>query len=95
MRGMGTKEMRLRHDLIPAWVFEDGSGKAPFTKGTTRMDRDDVKSAMDMFYDEMGWDRTTGAPTSKTYQRVGLGDVDDDLGKRNLLPDSKNKGKWP
>jgi aldehyde:ferredoxin oxidoreductase len=40
-----------------------------------------------MFYEEMGWDRTTGAPTSKAYQRVGLGSVAAELGRRNLLPD--------
>ncbi|MDQ5986232.1 MAG: putative oxidoreductase YdhV [Syntrophus sp. SKADARSKE-3] len=72
IRGMGTKEMRAKHDTFPEWVFTDKSGKAPFTKGSTAMDRNDVQLALDMFYDEMGWDRGTGAPTSATYARLGL-----------------------
>ena len=86
IRDMGTKEMRTKHDTIPEWVFTDKSGKAPFTKGTTHMDRNDVKVAMDMFYDEMGWDRITGAPTLQTYRKVGLDKVAEELGKRKLLP---------
>ena len=72
IRDMGTKEMRAQHDTIPEWVFKDSSGKAPFTKGTIRMDKDDMKIAMEMYYEEMGWDKKTGAPTSVTYQRLGL-----------------------
>ena len=86
IRDMGTREMRTRHDSIPEWVFTDKSGKAPFTKGTTHMDRNDVKVAMDMFYDEMGWDRITGAPTPQAYRKVGLDRVAEELGKRKLLP---------
>jgi aldehyde:ferredoxin oxidoreductase len=40
---------------------------------------------MDMFYDEMGWDRVTGAPTLQVYRRVGLVKVAEELGKRKLL----------
>jgi aldehyde:ferredoxin oxidoreductase len=83
---MGTKEMRTRHDTIPEWVFTDPSGKAPFTKGTTGMDRNDVKVALDVFYDEMGWDRVTGAPTLQAYRRVDLDKVAEELGKRKLIP---------
>jgi aldehyde:ferredoxin oxidoreductase len=86
IRDMGTKEMRAKHDLIPEWVFTDKSGKTPFTKGTTHMDRNDVKVAMDLFYDEMGWDRVTGAPTPQAYRKAGLDKVAEELGKRKLLP---------
>jgi len=86
IRDMGTIEMRTKHDTIPDWVFTDKSGKAPFTKGTTCMDRDDIKVAMDMFYDEMGWDKITGAPTFQAYRKVGLDKVAEELGKRKLLP---------
>ncbi|RPJ42677.1 MAG: aldehyde ferredoxin oxidoreductase, partial [Deltaproteobacteria bacterium] len=86
IRDMGTKEMRARHDTIPEWVFTDKSGKAPFTKGTTNMDRDDVKVAVDLFYDELEWDRATGAPTPQTYRKFGLDRVAGELGKRGLLP---------
>ena len=78
--------MRTQHDTIPEWVFTDNSEKAAFSKGTTRMDRSDIKVAMDMFYDEMGWDRVTGTPTHQTYRRVGLDEIAEELGKRKLLP---------
>jgi aldehyde:ferredoxin oxidoreductase len=86
IRDMETKEMRSRHDTIPDWVFTDKSGKAPFTKGTTHMDRNDINLAMNMFYDELGWDRATGAPTELTYRKLGLSQVAGELGKRKLLP---------
>ena len=86
IRDMGTKEMRTKHDLIPEWVFHDEAGKAPFTKGTTVMDRNDVKLAMDMYYEVMGWDKTSGAPTAEAYRKVGLSKVAEDLGKKGLLP---------
>ena len=86
IRDMETKEMRTRHDTIPEWVFKEASGKAPFTKGTIHMDKDDIKVAMDMYYEEMGWDKKTGAPTAAIYQKSGLGKVADELSKKGLLP---------
>jgi aldehyde:ferredoxin oxidoreductase len=50
------------------------------------MDRDDIRLAMDLFYDELGWDRATGAPTGQTYRKLGLSQVAGELGKRKLLP---------
>jgi aldehyde:ferredoxin oxidoreductase len=50
------------------------------------MDKDDIKTAMDMFYQEMGWDKKTGAPTASTYHKLGLGKVADELSKKGLLP---------
>lgn len=86
IRGMGTKEMRTKHDTVPPWVFADPAGKAPFTKGTNRMDKADIKLAMDLYYEEMGWDKKTGSPTAAAYQKMGLGNVADDLSKKGLLP---------
>ena len=86
IRGMGTKEMRTRHDRIPAWVYEDQTGKGTFTKGTTCMDRDDVRTALDMFYAELGWDKATGAPTRSTYRRFGLDSVGAVLAGQDLAP---------
>ena len=78
--------MRARHDLAPEWIFEDKSDKPAFSKGTIRMDRKDIQVAIDMFYEEMSWDRATGSPTAKAYRTVDLGRVADELGKRKLLP---------
>lgn len=86
IRDMGTKEMRSQHDTIPDWVFTDKSDKPPFTKGTIRMDKEDIQKGMEMFYKELGWEETTGAPLAETYQRFGLGHVAGDLGKEGLLP---------
>ncbi len=86
IRDMGTKEMRKEHDAIPGWVFKDPSGKAPFAKGTIHMDKEDIQNGMDMYYEEMGWDKKTGAPTTATYQKLGLGKVADELSKKGLLP---------
>jgi len=86
IRDMGTKEMRTWHDTVPEWVFTDKSGKPPFAKGTTHLDRSDVQIAVDLFYDELGWDRSTGAPPARAYRKFGLDSVEAELGKRGLLP---------
>ncbi len=86
IRDMGTKEMRAKHDTIPDWVFEGPAGKAPFTKGTIHMDRDDIAKGMDLYYAEMGWDKTTGAPPRAAYERAGLAEVARVLGEKGLLP---------
>ena len=86
IRDMGTKDMRTKHDTIPDWVFVDPKDKAAFSKGTIRMDKEDIKLAMDMYYEEMAWDKQTGSPTGETYRRLGLETVADELTKRGLLP---------
>jgi aldehyde:ferredoxin oxidoreductase len=86
IRDMGTKDMRTQHDIIPDWVYYDAQNRPVYTKGTTHLDRDDVKLGMDMYYDVMGWDKTTGAPTAEAYKKVGLAKVAEELGKKNLLP---------
>ncbi len=86
IRDMGTKEMRTQHDAIPEWVYEDPSHRSVYTKGTTHLDRNDVKLAMEMYYEELGWDKKTGAPTSLAYQKAGLEKVADELARKGLLP---------
>jgi aldehyde:ferredoxin oxidoreductase len=86
IRDMDTKDMRTQHDTIPDWVFTDPTGKACFTPGTNRMDREDIDLAMDLYYKEMGWDNKSGSPTVAAYQKLGLGYVADELAKRGLVP---------
>ena len=86
IRDMGDVDMRSRHDQIPDWVFQDPNGAQPFTKGTIRMDREDMAKAMDLFYDVMGWDHKTGAPLPSTYARLGLADVGERLRSLGLAP---------
>jgi aldehyde:ferredoxin oxidoreductase len=85
IRDMGTKEMRTKHDTIPAWVFADPKDKPALSKGTIRMDKEDIKLAMDMYYEEMAWDKQTGSPTRETFRGLGLETVADELTKRELL----------
>lgn len=86
IRDMGVKNMRTAHDTIPEWVFADPKGKDVFSKGTIRMDKADMRLAMDMFYEEMGWDKETGSPTEAAYRRLGLGGAAEELTRRGLLP---------
>jgi aldehyde:ferredoxin oxidoreductase len=86
IRDMGTKEMRKEHDTIPDWIYKDPNNLPPFTKGTTRMEPSDMKLAMDLFYDELGWERETGSPKEETYRRLELASVGEALKKKKLLP---------
>jgi len=50
------------------------------------MDPSDMEKAMDLYYEEMGWDRTTGAPPASTYRKLGLVGVGDELKRKGLVP---------
>jgi len=86
IRDMGTKDMRTKHDTIPDWVFTDPKDKDAFSKGTIRMDKEDIKLAMDTYYEEMAWDKETGSPTAAAYRELGLGNVAHELAKKGLVP---------
>jgi aldehyde:ferredoxin oxidoreductase len=86
MRDMGTLDMRTQHDTAPDWVFDYPEDAEPFTPGNTKMDRGDIETARDMFYEVSGWDRNTGAPTRATLDRLELGDVSVRLNEMGLLP---------
>jgi len=86
VKQMGTTDMRGKHDLMCAWVFDMDPDKKAFTPGTIKMDRADMVIALTMFYKEMGWDEKTGAPTRATLERLSLKDVADQLDKLKLLP---------
>ena len=86
VKQMDTMDMRNQHDLISSWVFDKDPDIPVFTKGTDKMDRDDMQKSLTMFYEEMGWDPQLGCPTRETLVRLGLQDVADDLAKRRLLP---------
>ncbi len=86
IRGMATREMRSRHDKLPEWAFHDPEDRPAFTKGTSRLQEADMETARDMFYQEMGWDLSSGAPSAETYKKLGLGEVAEDLAGKDLLP---------
>lgn len=82
----GSKSLRKDHDTIPAWIFDKEPDFKAFEEGTSKLDREDMEVAKDMFYEEMGWDVETGIPTRATLERLSLGYMADDLAKRGLLP---------
>ena len=86
IRDMGTSDMRKEHDTVPEWVFHDPANRPVYARGAIHMDRDDIDLGMKMYYGEMGWDTSTGAPTADAYRRLGLGKVANELGKRGLVP---------
>ncbi|MGE4551566.1 MAG: aldehyde ferredoxin oxidoreductase [Desulfovibrionaceae bacterium] len=86
IRDMGTTDLRGRHDIVPAWAFEDPNGAEPFTRGTVRMERGDATLALTQFYELMGWDPAGGAPTRAAYARLGLDAVGRELARRGLAP---------
>jgi len=86
IRDMGTADMRTRHDTAPDWVFDYPKDKKPFTPGHSKMDREDIDRARDMFYELLNWDRKTGAPTAACLKRLGLADVAAGLAASGLLP---------
>lgn len=49
MRQLGSSNMRKDHDLVPGWIYTDPKDRKPFTKGTVRMDPDDINKSFDIF----------------------------------------------
>ncbi len=86
IRDMATVDMRTKHDTIPDYVFDSPPDKKPFTPGEIKMERNDMELAKDLFYEALGWDKTTGSPTRNTLERLNLKDVADKLSQMNLLP---------
>ncbi len=86
MRDMATVDMRNRHDTVPDWVFDYPPDRKPFTPGHYKMDRDDIELARDQFYEVLGWDRKTGAPTRASLEKLGLKAVANRLEQLGLMP---------
>ena len=73
-RFMGETDLRKLHDTMPDWIF-DQEGKVAFEPGSPVMDRDDMELAIDLLYDELGWDKETGMPTEETLIELGLAEA--------------------
>ena len=85
MRQLKTKDMRHVHDRYPDWIFDDAKGRAPFTKGTIRMEHDDIEKSFDLFFELMDFDVKTGAPTEKCLNEYGLAKAVPVMKKEGLL----------
>lgn len=85
MRQLGSSNMRKDHDLVPGWIYTDPKDRKPFTKGTVRMDPDDINKSFDIFFEQVGCDKETGVPTTDTLKAYRLDFVIPVLQKEGLL----------
>lgn len=85
MRQLGSSNMRKDHDLVPGWIYTDPKGRKPFTKGTVRMDPDDINKSFDIFFEQVGCDKETGVPTTDTLKAYRLDFVIPVLQKEGLI----------
>lgn len=85
IRGMGTTDMRNKHDLLTDWAYDKDPAIAPFTPGTDKMERADFQHGLTLLYREFGWDEKTGALTRECLESYDLKDVADELESLNLL----------
>ena len=53
MRQLGSSNMRKDHDMVPGWIYTDPKDRKPFTKGTVRMDPDDINKSFDIFFEQV------------------------------------------
>ena len=87
MRTWGTKDMRHVHDTLPPWGdVANHAGKVAYDGSNYYVTAADWEIALDYYYDELGFDRATGAPTRATLEAYGMKDVADELATLNLLP---------
>lgn len=86
MREMKEMNQRKKHDFYPEWIFTDPKDRPAFTKGTIRMDRDDIEKSFDIFFKQIDWDVPTGAPTAKAYKDLNLEFVIPVMEKEGLMP---------
>ena len=86
MREMNEVNMRKNHDFYPGWIFKDAKDRPAFTKGTIRMDKDDIEKSFDIFFKLINWDPATGAPTEQAYKEINLEFVIPVMRKEGLIP---------
>ena len=85
MRQLGSSNMRKDHDMVPGWIYTDPKDRKPFTKGTVRMDPDDINKSFDIFFEQVGYNKETGFPTTDTLKAHRLDFVIPVLQKEGLI----------
>ncbi len=85
MRQLSSSNMRKDHDLVPGWIYTDPKDRKPFTKGTVRMDPDDINKSFDIFFEQIGCDKETGVPTTDPLKAYRLDFVIPVLQKEGLI----------
>lgn len=71
MREMNEVNMRKNHDFYPGWIFKDAKDRPAFTKGTIRMDKDDIEKSFDIFFKLINWDPPP-APRPNRLTRISI-----------------------
>ncbi len=66
-----------KDDIIHGRAMDEPIPSGPW-KGK-RLDKEKFKVMLDDYYDFVGWDKSTGWPTRKTLEDLGLSDIADDL----------------
>ncbi|MFQ6370544.1 aldehyde ferredoxin oxidoreductase [Shewanella sp. YIC-542] len=82
---MQSNNLRRDHDVLSDWVYDMDSDKNFGDQGTIKMDREDIQTALTMFYKEWGWNEDTGVPTRATLEKFDLKEVADRLEASGLL----------
>lgn len=80
-----TKSMRTLHDTLPPWGYAHDETTA-FTGTNYYETVADWETALDLYYEELGFDKATGLVTRATLESYGMKDVADQLGTLGLLP---------
>lgn len=64
-------------DTLPYRLFYEEVPSGP-TKGS-KIDREEFERWLDRYYEERGWDKQTGIPTSEKLRELGLEEVDEEI----------------
>ena len=77
MRAFNAREgMDRKNDVVPEKLFKPLKGGA---SDGWKLDRDEVESALDKYFEFCGWDVKTGVPTRAKLEELDLGWVADQL----------------
>ncbi len=79
MRAYNAREgLRRDRDTLPRKMFR--KALAGGRSDGILMDEDEFRMGLDLYYQQAGWDKTTGTPTRAALEDAALGWVADDLG---------------
>jgi aldehyde:ferredoxin oxidoreductase len=73
-----------KDDTIHGRPMEEPVPSGPY-KGE-RLEKEGMDRMLDDYYEVVGWDKRTGAPTRKTLEQLGLQDVADELASMGKIP---------
>ena len=85
--------IRRSDDNLPDRYFEDPVPTGLY-KGAL-YDRKEFEKMKDEYYELRGWDKETGVPTREALRSAALDEVVEDLDRRGVLPNRKQKVEQP